>query len=439
MIHSGRPIIFFTFVLALAAPAFGQTYMTSPPHVLQPMIPAREFDITRFGAVGDGTTSNTAALQKALASCQAAGGGTVTVPPGRFLTGPLTLFSNLNLHLEKGATILFSDDPRDYRLMGRNLQNCIMAENCHDIAITGEGTIDGQGKFWWEHFVRPKNAPPAPAMPRRPFLIVLHECNRVLVQDVTLLNSPNFHLVPEACRDLTIDHVRITAPADSPNTDGIDLSGLNCIVTNCTVDTGDDNIVLKPNLRADEHRLSCENIWISDCTFLHGHGMSIGGQSRGGLRDMMVRNCTFDGTLAGIRMKSGRGVGGLVEYVTYEHLQMKHVRLAVYITSYYPTIPTDPEKDAPRPVNDLTPIWRHILISDVTSEAGDTAGRVIGLAEMPISDIQFRGVKLLADKPLQFIWADGIRFLDSRIQVGSGPAMLVAKSDVQGIDPISGQ
>jgi polygalacturonase len=413
--------------------------MTSAPEVPAPTIPHNVFDVSRYGAMGDGKTLNTSAFVRTFAVCQAAGGGTVNVPAGRFLTGPLTLISNLNLHLDSGATIVFSDNPRDFKSDGRSFENCIMADECHDIAITGAGTIDGQGKIWWQHFVKPRNGPPGPAMPRRPFLIVLRGCNRVLVEDVTLLNSPNFHLVPEACRDVTINRVHILAPADSPNTDGIDLSGLNCVVTNCTVDTGDDNLVLKPNRRAEEDRLSCENIWISDCTFLHGHGMSIGSQTRGGLRNMMVRNCTFDGTAAGIRMKASRGAGGLVENVTYEHLRMKHVKVAVFITSYYPKPPDHPEREGPHAVNDLTPIWRHIRINDVISQEGDTAGRIIGIPEMHVSDLQLSGVELGADKAMQIICADGVKFEDSRIQVNSSPAIVIAKSDVKGIDPESGQ
>jgi polygalacturonase len=439
MKNSQRSITACMLIFTLAATALGQTTMTSAPEVPGPVIPHNEFDISRYGAIGDGKTLNTAAFIRTIAACQAAGGGTVNVPAGRFLTGPFTLFSNLNLHVEDGATIVFSDNPRDFKNDGRSFENCIMADKCHDIAITGAGTIDGRGKFWWEHFVKPRNGLSDSPMLRRPFLIVLRNCDRLLVEDVTLLNSPNFHLVPEACRDVMINRVHILAPADSPNTDGIDLSGLNCVVTNCTVDTGDDNIVLKPNRRADKDRLSCENIWISDCTFLHGHGMSIGGQTRGGLRNMMVRNCTFDGTAAGIRMKAGRGVGGLVENVTYEHLRMTHVRFAILITSYYPKVPDDPDRDAPQAVNDLTPIWRHIRISDVTSEEGDTAGRIVGLPEMPVSDLQLNGVKLGADKAMQIIHADGIRFEESRIQVNSSPALVIAKSDVEGIDPVSGQ
>ena len=148
-----------------------------------------------------------------------------------------------------------------------------------------------------------------------------------------------FHLVPRACREVTIDSIHIKSPANSPNTDGIDPSGFDYLITNCTIDTGDDNIALKPRPIPDPLHLSCENFLIEGCTFLHGHGMSIGGGSNGGVRNMVVRDCRFEDTDAGIRLKSGRDRGGLVENLTYENLTMKRVKTSIMITSYYPEIP----------------------------------------------------------------------------------------------------
>jgi polygalacturonase len=428
---------FCAVLLGFVGFAFSQSTMTAPPAIAAPMIPPHRFNIRSFGAVDDGTTPNTAAINRALSACQSAGGGTVEIPEGRFLTGPFKFFSGLNLQIDDGATLVFSDNPRDYPIVGKSFENFIQATDCHDIAITGTGTINGQGASWWKNFVPPKTAP-NPLLPRRPFLVVLQSCRRVLVRGITLLNSPNFNLVPADCTDVRIDHVRISAPEKSPNTDGIDLSGDNCVVTGCTIDNGDDNLVMKPSAAPSGQQFSCENIWIEGCTFLHGHGISIGSQTRGGLRNMMVRDCTFDGTLAGIRMKANRGIGGTVEDITYEHLRMKHVKVAVSITSYYPKVPPKPESAAYVAPNDRTPIWRHILIKDVVSEDGDIAGQLVGLPEMPISDIGFEGVSLSAAQNLQIIWASGIRFSDSRIQVGSRPAIIVNHSSITGIDPVSG-
>jgi polygalacturonase len=296
----------------------------------QPVIPDKTFTITDFGALPDGKTLNTAAIQKALDACRDAGGGSVVVPAGVFLTGPITLASNLDLHLDRGAMLLFSGDRSKLPQGPRGYQDYIRATGCHDLSITGDGIIDGQGRFWWPMFKKQPGSPaatsepdahlsPAPAaLPHRPFMIALRQCRRVLVSGVHLQNSPMFHLVPQQCRDVTIDDISIKSPADSPNTDGIDPSGWNFLITNCTIDTGDDCIALKPHavdkaadaIRPAPDSLSCEDFLITHCTFLHGHGMSIGNPTPGGARHMVVRDCTFNSTDAGIRLKTQRGAGG---------------------------------------------------------------------------------------------------------------------------------
>ena len=181
-------------------------------------------------------------------------------------------------------------------------------------------------------------------------MIRLRDCTRVLVEGVTLTNSPNVHLITDDCEDVTIEGVTIKSPADSPNTDGLNPSGWNYHIARCTIDTGDDNIAIKAHPSRRPDRPSCENMLIEHCTFLHGHGMSVGGQTPGGLRGLVVRDCSFDGTEAGIRLKAPRGDGGLVEDCAYEKLTMKHVKVPIYITSYYPSVPKDVEDDPAQPV-----------------------------------------------------------------------------------------
>jgi polygalacturonase len=401
-------------LLALAPAAMPQATLPSDFTTTRPSIPDRTFSIADYGAVGDGKTYDTGAIKKAIAACRNAGGGTVDIPPGKFLTAPFALASNLNLHLEGGSTLLFSDKPDDFQLNKGQYLSCILFKNGHDIAITGSGTIDGQGARWWKNFVPPKNGDPFEWdwMPRRPRLIELVRCTRVLVQGITLTNSPMFHLVPAQCRDVTIEDVHIKAPPTSPNTDGIDPSGINIQIRACTIDTGDDCIAVKAGARYDPQRPSCENILVTDCTFLHGHGMSVGSESNGGLRNMLVQNCTFDGTDAGIRLKSPRGRGGLVEYLTYQNLTMNNVRNSILITSYYPKIPFRPDRDRAHKVDNLTPIWRHIRISDVTSTHGIIAGEIVGLPEMPIEDIVFTNVRISARQPIEIANARGIKFVN---------------------------
>lgn len=407
------------------------------PKVSVPAIPNRVFRITDFGAVGDGKAVNTAALQKAIAACGQTGGGTVLVPPGRFLTRPFTFVSRMNLHLEKGAALVLSSNTADYTLppgQGRNRQ-CIEAIGCHDVALTGQGAIDGQGASWWPRYVRTYVAPSgAPAPIHRPYLVVFTRCTRVLVQDVSLINSPSFHLVPSACRDVAIRGVHIKAPVDAPNTDGIDPSGWNVSISRCTIDVGDDCIAVKPSALIEAGQPSCRDFAISDCTFLHGHGLSVGGQTPGGLQNMTVRDCTFQSTAAGIRMKANRGSGGSVENVSYDNLTMKDVRTPILITSYYPKIPRAPGQDSTQPVDHLTPVWRHIHIRNVTAEGADVAGQIIGLPEMPVSDVTLTNVRLSARKGMQIVHAKGVQFVRSQITTQSGPPITQEDAEVTGLN-----
>jgi polygalacturonase len=416
-----------------------QSIAADAPVILRPNIPDRTFNITDYGAVADGVTLNTAAIARTIEACEKAGGGTVRVPAGKFLTAAFSLASNLNFHLDKGAILLLSNRFSDYPLEARDrYPNLITASDCHDLAITGEGTIDGQGEPWWTEFLKTKNAPAdAPHMAHRPFMIVIKGCTRLLVQGVTLTNSPSFHLVPQQCTDVTIDHVTILAPEKAPNTDGMDPSGWNYSITHCTFDVGDDCIAIKAGGKASGDKPSCENFFISDCTFKHGHGMSIGGQTGAGLKHLVVQNCTFDSTGAGIRMKAPRGNGGLVEDCLYENLTMTNVKYPIYITSYYPesTAPKSAAADPAKPVDAMTPIWRNIRIRNLTATKSPYAGRIIGLAEMPISNLEFDNVNISAEKGMDVWNVKGLRFVNCKITVAKGNMLDVQQSSgVTGLD-----
>jgi len=423
-------------LLVTAHPLAADDTPAAPP---LPNIPDKTFTITDYGAVGDGKTLNTTAIQKAIDACSKAGGGTVLFPSGRFLSGAFTLASNLNLKIDKDSALLFANNRTDLKLSGNGGPACISGTDCHDLSITGAGTIDGQGQIWWSNFRKQETADDADPSPRRPNLINLNRCDRVLVQDILLTNSPMFHLVPRACQNVTVENVRIKAPSNAPNTDGMDPSGWNYLIDHCTFDVGDDCIALKPTTQIDPDRPSCENFTITNCTFLHGHGMSIGGQSNGGLEHLIVRDCTFDSTDAGIRMKSSRIAGGLCENMLYENLTMKNVKNSIMITSYYPRIPPQPQNDPAQPVGARTPIWRHIRITNIKSEDGVNAGQIVGLPEMPVSDIVLSDVSISAGKGLQIANATGIRFENSQIVAKTGPPLTISKADVTGIDPSTGK
>jgi polygalacturonase len=403
---------------ALRAPA------QNPP---LPVIPKAMFNITNYGAVGDGKTLNSAALQKAIDAATAAGGGTVLVPAGRFLTGPFTLASRINLHLAENATLLISDDLTNYPEAMDRYQDSITANGAQDLEISGKGTIDGQGNAWWTAFRANK------AMTHRPYMIKLSNCTRVRVRDVTLCNSPMFHLVPQNCTDVTIQNITIKSPPDAPNTDGIDPSGWNYLITGCLIDVGDDNIAVKPGRGRTPGN---KNYRITNCQFLHGHGMSIGSGTDGGIEDLTVRDCVFDQTDSGIRIKTLRGRGGLLQNLIYENLKMKTVKNPIYIIDWYPerNAPKDPATEKPEPVTDKTPLNRNITIRNVTATDCPTAGTIRGLPEAPVTSVTLSNVNIAAKAGMKIYHAKDIKFIGSKITVESGKVLTTFNAEVAGLE-----
>jgi polygalacturonase len=342
-------------------------------------------DPASFGAQANGTTKDTAAIQSAIDSCANAGGGVVQLSSGTYLSAPIILKSNVTLSIAQGVTLLGSSDPADYQpAKGTSLLPLISATGQSDFAITGSGAIDGAGAPWWAA-VRAAAQAGQPE-PNRPRLIQFNSCQRIRVEGVTLLNSPSFHLVPSGCQNVVIDHVTIQAPSDSPNTDGIDPgASRNVRISNCLIDNGDDNIAIKSGTLDPNHPgAGSENITVTDCTFLHGHGMSIGSETNGGVRNVQVQRCSFDGTTNGLRIKSYRGMGGEVSQISYSDISMKNVGTAILFTAYYPNIPAT---DAPQPITPLTPFYHDIKITNLTATGGRSAGTIVGVPEIPLAAI----------------------------------------------------
>ena len=409
--------------------------------VSRPRIPSQSFNVAWYHAKANGRTLDTLAFQRALDICSQDGGGEVLVPAGKYLTGALKLHSNTNLHLAKGAEILFSNNLADYERGKLGYGGCLQANDAHDIEITGHGIIDGQGHSWWKIAWAEKAADkkakikpvPTPVPVHRPQMIVLNNCRRVLIAGVTLENSPSFHLFPQECRDVVIRGITILAPQKSPNTDGIDPSGWNYLITGCHFDEGDDCIAIKAAGKHGWIHLSCENFLVTHCLFDHGHGMSVGSVTYGGLRNLTVMDCTFNKTDAGIRLKSNRHRGGPVTDLVYTHLTMKGVKVAVQIVSYYLKIPKHPQRDHAQAITATTPIWRHIYIHDVTATGGKTAGMIIGLPEKPVRDVVFSNVHISAHDGMKIVNANGVKFLDSSIHAAHGPTFIIHDAQVHGI------
>ena len=398
----------------------------------QPEIPARTFNVKDYGAVGDsGATVNTDALARAVAAVKAAGGGTLVIPAGIYYTGPFDLCSNLNLRLEAGATLLFSPHFDDYRNAKKGFRPLLQINDAHDVVISGSGTINGNGEAWWpeaRRFKAEANAQHARSNTSpRPTMVSFGHCQRIRVEGITLVDSPVFNLVQNNCSDVTVDGIAILNPADSPNTDGIDPKDCQrVLIAHCRIDTGDDCIALGGSSGTRE-----EDILVTDCTFLHGHGCSIGSGTGSGLRNMLVRRCTFDGTDTGVRFKSARDRGGLVEDVTYEDLAMKNVGVAVSISSYYEnsTLDTTLAEDKAEPVKPSTPHWRNITVRNLTATGGvKNAGLIAGLPELPAENIVLEHVTIEAPTGLHIVNARGVTLNDVHITVATGKDVIVGKA-----------
>ncbi len=361
------------------------------------------FNIVDFGAIADGKTLSTAFFAAAVKACVAAGGGTVYVPAGTFLSGPVHLQSNITLHLDAGAKILFSQDPKDYPVVYSRWEgeNCevysplIYGKGLENVAVTGRGVLDGQGEPWWKWHREKSLAYP------RPRFICFEDSNNVLIEGVKLINSPAWTLNPINCENLTINKITIKNPANSPNTDGIDPESCkNVHISNCHIDVGDDCIAIKSGIEKCKDKIPCENITITNCTMVHGHGgVVIGSEMSGGVRNVVISNCVFEGTDRGIRLKSRRGRGGVVEDIRVNNIIMKRVICPFVLNLYYFCGAGGKEKVVwdknPYPVTDATPIFRRIQFSNITArEVSAAAGFMYGLPEMALEEITFDNVSV---------------------------------------------
>jgi len=413
---------------------------------MMPAVPeARVFDVRGFGARGDGNTLDTVAIQTALDRCSQAGGGTVEFPRGVYFSQPLTISSRTTVLLATGATLLASPAQTNFLKDGGNwldhksnddFKPFIRGTGLTDIAITGNGTIDGNGLNWWgpAEEVRTRN-PGRPPLPR-PDLIALNDCRNVRLAGVKLINSPRSHCVLNNCENLVVDGLTIQSPAGAANTDGLDaVNCRNVVISRCVIDTGDDNISIKSGRKIEGHAFGCENITVTGCNFLHGHGMSIGSATVGGVHHVMVKDCHFDGTENGLRIKSGRDRGGLVDDVSYSDITMINVHPAVSIVSYYQYSTNDkyPKNDPAQPVSETTPRVRNVCISNVTAFCTQDAGLIIGLPESMITNVVLENVHITAATGLTIQNAKGIRFNNSTVSVKSGLEFSAENAEVEGL------
>jgi polygalacturonase len=403
------------------------------------------FDVRQFGARGDGRTLDTTAIQAALDACGKAGGGAVKFSPGIYLSQPLTLRTKTAMLLEKGATLLASPAQTNFlkgggdwfkAKSGGDFIPLIGGKDLTDVAITGKGTIDGNGANWWGPAEEARIRKPGYVLPR-PDLVVLNNCKNVRLAGVKLINSPRSHLVLTDCEDVFIEGVTIQAPAGAANTDGINpVNCRNVTITRCTIDTGDDNIAIKSGRKVESREFGCENITVTDCDFLHGHGMSIGSATVGGVHHVVVKNCRFENTDNGLRIKSGRGRGGTVEDISYSDITMKNVHPAISIVGYYQYSTNDkyPESDPAQPISETTPRIRNVSLSNVTATCTRDAGLIVGLPESVVSNVVLDKVHITAETGLTVRNAKGIQFKKSTISVKAGPRFSAENAEVKGLE-----
>jgi polygalacturonase len=387
-------------------------------------------NITNFGVVSSTTLTNTTAIQNAINFASVTNGGaTVEIPAGTYLSGPLTLQSKVNLQIDSGAVLRmlpFGQYPVTWFTNGSNIyftaNNFISGTSLTDIEISGLGAIDGQGLPWWP-WANTNNAV-------RPIMIRLSGCNRELIQNVTLSNSPMFHIsISGKAGNTTVQGVTIRAPSSganppSHNTDACDVSGTNILVQNCDISVGDDNFTCGGGT---------SDVLITNNTYGNGHGVSIGSYTSPSVSNIIVINCTFNGTDNGIRIKSDRDRGGLVQNISYYNLSMTNVMHPILIycqytntTSAYRAVDSiTPAVAAGFPSNAVistTPIYRNIIISNVTATAQSTrsAGLIWGLPEMCVSNLTLTKIKITADKTFYIHEAKGVQLVDSQIITPGG-------------------
>jgi polygalacturonase len=381
-----------------------------------------------YGAKGDGVSKDTAAIQAAIEACESKGGGTVRLTLGTYLSAPIVLKSNITLQLDKGALLLGSADHGDYppkvEFREPGLQSLVSATNSSKVTISGEGIIDGTGESWWQMARAIKNAGVMGSDHPRPRLVVFDHCSHVLVQGVTIQNSPMWQLVLYYSDDVVIRNIKVLAPANSPNTDAIDpFSSSNVRIDHVLADVGDDNIAIKSGaIGSAGPDAPSRDITITDCTFLHGHGLSIGSEIAGGAGNIHAERIHFEGTDNGIRVKANRDRGNNVGNLFFRDIDMKGVKNALIISEYYPKV-LPPDSEQPQTVTRLTPHFHDIVLENVTATGSSSAGAIVGLPEAPISAVVLRNVKIGAHAGMAVGYAEvsGERVV---IEAAEGPQVL---------------
>ncbi|MEE6187050.1 hypothetical protein PIECOFPK_01349 [Mycovorax composti] len=493
-----RKIVFLLLLACSIKYSLGQDGWRLPK-VTEPIFKNVQYPITKYGAIPDGHTLNTQAIQKAIDECHAKGGGIVRVPQGLWLTGPIVLKSNVNLHLETGATLLFTKDKDQYPLVKGNWegmpqmrnQSPISAENASNIGITGNGIIDGNGDAWrlvkkekltasqWKKLVASggvvKNGNlwmPSESFARgyemkdpgrlspekdvafyqsikdflRPNLVVFTKCDKILLEGVTFQNSAAWCLHPLMSTNIVVRNIFVKNPWYAQNGDGIDLESCsNVLIENSVFDVGDDALCMKSGRDADgrARAMPTQNVIIKGCTVYASHGgFVVGSEMSGGVKNVYVSNCTFIGSDIGLRFKTTRGRGGVVENIFIKDIYMKDIPgEAILFDMYYMArdpIPLEGEKrELPKvemlPVDETTPQFQNIHISNVYCNGAKKAIFIRGIPEMHVKNILIENSVLQSEQGVDIQEASGIKLKNVSVYATKADVVvdIVNSDDVQ--------
>ncbi len=465
------------------------------PEVQRPDIPPYTVYLTDFGAVGDGYTLNTEAFAEAIEELSDKGGGHLIVPQGIWLTGPITLKDNIDLHVTPNAVILFSTDRDLYPIIetvfeGLDTKRCLAplnADGAKNISVTGGGTIDGQGDDWrmvkkekmlasqWRDkllsggFTNPRrdvwypdstslrgsiisdafNVPQGLTTDEewesvksylRPVLLEFRECDTVLLEDCLFQNSPCWNIHPLMCKNVIINNITIRNPEYAQNSDGIDIDSCeNVLMMGCSLDVGDDAICVKSGKNEDGRRRArpCQNLIIFNCKVFHGHGgFVVGSEMSGDVRNVIVRNCSFLGTDVGLRFKSCRGRGGVVENIYIDDIMMTNIPTEplLFDLNYggKSALEEDQDEEASPydidfvPADETTPEFRDIYVKNIVCKGAARAMYFNGIPEKYISNINIEDFKVYSHLGADLRYANGIKLKNVEVCQDSGPAYLFA-------------
>lgn len=462
--------------------------------VPRPAIPALRASITDFGAVSDAVTLNTEAFEKTIAHLSQRGGGVVEVPAGVWYTGPIVLRDNIELNLAQGSVIVFSGNSKDYPLINtvfegldtRRCQSPVSAEGAKNIAITGQGIIDGSGDSWravkrdkmtasqWNKLlsrggvlsddgriwypsegfkkgtaISPMNVPVGLTTDEqweeirdflRPVMISLRNCENVLLEGVTFQNSPSWNIHPFMCTNLRVHGITVRNPWYSQNGDGIDIeSCTNVVLTDSSFDAGDDGICIKSGKDEDGRRRGapCQNIIVDNCTVFHGHGgFVVGSEMSGGVKNVSVTNCRFSGTDVGLRFKSTRGRGGVVENIHISDIAMNDIANEPLLFDLFyggksasEALEAGEDAEAsdlaPKPVDETTPQFRDIFIRNVWCRGARRAMLFNGLPEMNVENVRVENCAVYAQLGAQINESRDVVLRNVSVYPQQGPALMI--------------